>query len=117
MDVVIHGKTGLLVPFKGNGCSKLCEGNERKQVDIAALTETLITLLRNAELAAALGRAGRRRAFESFGLEQMVNGTLLAYQSVRAASGLRSCDLRCKAKVCSRRRSWIVPARILRSCW
>lgn len=56
-EIVVHGETGLLVP----------DG------DLEALADALSGLLRDRERARALGRAGRRRALETFGLARAVD--------------------------------------------
>jgi glycosyltransferase involved in cell wall biosynthesis len=55
-EIVLHGETGLLVP----------------PGDVAALAESMVSLLQDPERAAALGRAGRQRVEAHFTTEQYV---------------------------------------------
>jgi len=65
-EVVIDGETGLLVP----------------PADDAALAEGFKRLASHAELAETLGKAGRARVLEVFGLDRMVEETLSIYSEV-----------------------------------
>jgi glycosyltransferase involved in cell wall biosynthesis len=67
-EVVVDGETGLLVP----------------PGDAAALSQGMLALARDAGLRQRLGRAGRARVRERFGLERMVDETLAAYAQVVA---------------------------------
>lgn len=63
-EVVRHGENGLLVPIG----------------DANALAEALVTLIRNPELRAAYGSAGRQRAEAEFGNAKVIAATLALYQ-------------------------------------
>jgi glycosyltransferase involved in cell wall biosynthesis len=65
-EVVVDGETGLLVPPS----------------DDAALADAMVRLARDAILRATLGRAGRARVRERFGLERMIDETLAVYREV-----------------------------------
>ncbi len=68
-EVVEEGVTGFLVP-PGDG---------------AALADRLTTLLRDADLAAKMGRAGRERVLRLFPMTAMVSQTLQVYDELAAA--------------------------------
>ena len=67
-DVVVHGKTGLLVPPD----------------DSAALADAIVSLISDPARRTAMGEAGRRRAFEEFGTRLMVDATAAIYRRARA---------------------------------
>ena len=67
-EVVADGETGLLVPPR----------EERP------LAEGMLRLARDPELRTALGRAGRARVRERFGLDRMVDETIEVYRSLAA---------------------------------
>ena len=67
-DVVIHGETGLLVPPN----------------DSAALADAIAELITDPDRRKAMGEAGRRRAFEEFGIRLMVDATAAIYRRARA---------------------------------
>jgi glycosyltransferase involved in cell wall biosynthesis len=65
-EVVEDGVTGILVPPK----------------DPEALAEALVRLLRDPDLSARMGRAGRERVRSEFTVDKIVSQTLDVYQSV-----------------------------------
>ncbi|MEO0660919.1 MAG: glycosyltransferase, partial [Planctomycetota bacterium] len=67
-EVVLADETGLLVPPD----------------DTEALAEGMLRLAADADLRARLGRAGRARVLEHFGLDRMVDETLDIYRDVVA---------------------------------
>ena len=69
-DVVVHGKTGMLVPSE----------------DPLALAGAISSLLADPERRRRMGEAGRRRAQEEFMIEPMVERTAEVYR--RAARSL-----------------------------
>jgi len=77
-EAVEEGVTGLLVPPGEPG----------------ALARAMCQLLENSELSASFGRAGRRRAFERFSLDRMVQETEQLYVDLL------------QSRLSSRRRSW-----------
>ena len=68
-DVVTHGKTGLLVPPN----------------DSAALADAILSLISDPARRSAMGKAGRRRALDEFGIGLMVEATAAIYRRARAA--------------------------------
>jgi glycosyltransferase involved in cell wall biosynthesis len=66
-DVVVHGKTGLLVPPD----------------DSAALADAIVSLMSDPARRRAMGEAGRRRALEEFGIGLMVDATAAIYRRAR----------------------------------
>jgi glycosyltransferase involved in cell wall biosynthesis len=70
-EIVVDGVTGLLVP----------------PGDPAALAEAVIKLLRDPELAAAFGRAGRARAERELRLDTMVERTEALYDELLGRAG------------------------------
>lgn len=58
-ELVVHGKTGLIVP----------------PGDPEALSDALISLLRDGELRQSMGKAGRQRALAEFSIPRMVQQT------------------------------------------
>lgn len=79
-EVVVHGETGLLVPIEqatdGTGTPL---DPERYVADFAAALNEVVG---DPDRAAAMGRAGRRRAIESFGWDAIAEQTLAVYRSV-----------------------------------
>jgi glycosyltransferase involved in cell wall biosynthesis len=69
-DVVIHGKTGLLVPPN----------------DSAALADAIAELIADPGRRRAMGEAGRRRALEEFGIRLMVDATAAIFRRARAST-------------------------------
>jgi glycosyltransferase involved in cell wall biosynthesis len=65
-ELVTHGETGLLVSPQ----------------DSDGLTEALLVLLRNPELARQMGQAGRRRVEELFTVDRMVRQTEAVYEEL-----------------------------------
>jgi glycosyltransferase involved in cell wall biosynthesis len=66
-EVVVDGKTGLLVPAS----------------NASAMAQAMLRLAREPELRAQLGAAGRERVESVFGLERMVDEVLAVYEWVR----------------------------------
>lgn len=71
-EAIDHGRTGLLV----------------KPHHPDELAAAIVRLLRNPELRATLGAAGRAHVEQAFSVERMVEGTLEVYQSRLAARAL-----------------------------
>ena len=67
-DVVVHGKTGLLVPPD----------------DSAALADAIGSLISDPARRRAMGEAGRLRALEEFGIRLMVDATAAIYRRALA---------------------------------
>lgn len=67
-EIVVHGETGLLVPMR----------------DAPALASAMCTLLNSPELAAKMGRAGRRRVLEHFTIEQTARKIETVYAELAA---------------------------------
>ena len=63
-EVVEHGQSGLLVP----------------PMDIAALTRSIITLLKDPELRSRMGAYGRSRVLEYFNVQRMAGDAAKAYE-------------------------------------
>lgn len=63
-ELVVDGETGILIPPK----------------DAVAMAAAIERLLRDAPLRATLGRAGRARIRDVFGVEQMMDGLYAAYE-------------------------------------
>ncbi|MGH9282397.1 MAG: glycosyltransferase family 4 protein, partial [Acidimicrobiales bacterium] len=74
VEVVDHGRTGLLVPAG----------------DTEGLVSAVLDLLGDAERRARMGQAGRRRAAEVFDLARMVEGYATLYRQV--AGGVRRAE-------------------------
>lgn len=79
-EVVADGDTGLLVPIEqvGDGTGTPL----RPERFVADLAERINTLLADPERAAAMGKAGRRRAVEHFSWPEIARRTLEAYRRV-----------------------------------
>ena len=79
-EVVVHGETGLLVPIEqatdGTGTPL---DPDRYVADFA---EALTSVVSDPDRAAAMGRAGRRRAIESFSWDAIAEQTKAIYDSV-----------------------------------
>lgn len=73
-EAVEDGVTGILVPPK----------------DSAALAAAICRILYDKELAAAMGRAGRRRVLDCFGTERMIERTQQLYQDLLTQARRRS---------------------------
>jgi alpha-maltose-1-phosphate synthase len=71
-EVVEHGVTGLLVPYDA----------DRPAEFEAGLARAIDTVAGDAALAAAMGRAGRRRAETEFGWDAVAAQTVQVYRSV-----------------------------------
>jgi starch synthase len=82
-EVVADGSTGLLVPIvqSADGTGTPLDP-DRFVADLAA---AISELLKQPDLAAAMGRAGRRRAVEHFSWPTIVERTIEVYRSVLAA--------------------------------
>ena len=78
-EVVADGETGLLVPIEQTGPDGTPLDATRFEADLAA---RLNELLASPERAAALGRAGRRRAVEHFSWDAIGRQTLDLYRSL-----------------------------------
>jgi len=65
-EVVVDGSTGVVVPPSSTG----------------ALADALIALARDRAYAAALGKAGRARAEEEYGIRRMVEQTISVYHEI-----------------------------------
>jgi len=65
-EVVVNGETGFLVPPK----------------DPEGLASAVMRLLRNPELMAEMGRAGRKRAVENYDVKLMVKNTEAVYRQI-----------------------------------
>jgi glycosyltransferase involved in cell wall biosynthesis len=70
-DVVVHGQTGLLVPYP----------------DEAAMAQAILTLLRDDTLRARMGRAGQERAAECFSLTKFAQRYVSLYQTLGEGRG------------------------------
>lgn len=70
-EAVRDGETGLLVPFG----------------DPQALSDAMLYVLQNPDVARRFGEAGRRRVEAAFTVERMVRGTEAAYESLLASEG------------------------------
>ncbi|AEB43900.1 glycogen synthase [Micromonospora maris] len=79
-EVVADGETGLLVPIEQAGLDGTPADPARFEADLAA---RLNELLASPDRAAALGRAGRRRAVEHFSWDAIAARTLALYEQVR----------------------------------
>ncbi|MBL6279511.1 glycogen synthase [Micromonospora fiedleri] len=79
-EVVADGETGLLVPIEQAGLDGTPVDPARFEADLAA---RMNELLASPERAAALGRAGRRRAVEHFSWDAIAARTLALYEEVR----------------------------------
>lgn len=75
-EVVAHGETGLLVPVVPK------EG--RHEVDVEALAQAQLTLLKDMATARRMGEAGYLRLQERFSRESMVTATLAAFRDTFA---------------------------------
>jgi glycosyltransferase involved in cell wall biosynthesis len=65
-EVVIDGTTGVVVPPSST----------------SALADALVALARDRAHAAALGKAGRARAEEQYGIGRMIDDTISVYEEV-----------------------------------
>lgn len=79
-EVVLHGKTGLLIPVRPNGMGRL-------NVDVKKLTDAQMFLLNNHSLAKQMGRVGQQRVLTEFTQKQMVKSTRDIYHSIASGSG------------------------------
>lgn len=73
-EIIEHERTGLLVPIDRSALPH--------RVDVAALAQAQLRLLGDPGLRSQLGRAGRARVLETYGLDQMVRATLAVYERV-----------------------------------
>lgn len=79
-EVVVDGKTGLLVPCDQPASGAVPNDPERFAIDIADRVNALIA---DPARAAALGRSGRRRAVEAFSWPAIAARTIELYRSLR----------------------------------
>ena len=71
-EVVVHGETGVMVHY-----------DPRQTADFeAGLTEAMNEMIARPDRAAAMGRAGRERAIESFSWDSIAAETAEVYRSV-----------------------------------
>jgi starch synthase len=84
-EVVEHGETGLLVPIEqaDDGTGTPLDPDAY----VAAFAEALTSLVGDPERAAAMGRAGRARARESFSWPAIADRTVEVYEAVVAGAG------------------------------
>jgi starch synthase len=79
-EVVVHGETGLLVPIEqatdGTGTPLDPEAY------VADFAEALTSVVSDPDRAAAMGRAGRARAIESFSWDAIAERTVEIYRSL-----------------------------------
>jgi glycosyltransferase involved in cell wall biosynthesis len=75
-EIIEHGETGLLIPPPKPPAANMPASN------IAALAESILTLLENRDQAAAMGRRGRELALERFGWRQYLSRLTEVYQRV-----------------------------------
>jgi alpha-maltose-1-phosphate synthase len=80
-EVVVEGVTGLLVPIEqaGDGTGTPLDPDRY----VADFAEALVSLVTDPDRAAAMGRAGRQRAIESFSWEAIAGQTAGIYRSLR----------------------------------
>jgi starch synthase len=83
-EVVVHGETGLLVPIEqaapgqGDGTGTPLDPDRY----VADFAEALISVVTDPERAAAMGRAGRQRAIDSFSWATIAEQTRAIYRSL-----------------------------------
>jgi starch synthase len=83
-EVVVHGETGLLVPIEqaapgeGDGIGTPLHPDRY----VADFAEALVSLLADPDRAREMGRAGRRRAIESFSWAAIAERTRAIYDAV-----------------------------------
>jgi len=83
VEVVVEGETGLLVPFEPAGDGS---GEPRDPAAFAAaIAERVNALVADPARAAAMGRAGRARAVESFAWGAIAEQTAAVYRRVAGA--------------------------------
>ena len=73
LEIIEHGKTGLLVSVRENG-------DGAHTVDLDELIAAQLRLLGDAVSARELGRAGQQHAVTTFNVERMVQSTVAVYQ-------------------------------------
>jgi alpha-maltose-1-phosphate synthase len=89
-EVVLHGKTGLLVPFAPTGGGDPSPRDPDKFASDLAATVNLLLL--DPAMREEMGRAARKRVVESFGWDVIAAQTLLFYQdlvSMRKGRGMK----------------------------
>ncbi len=79
-EVVVHGETGLLVPIEQATDGTGTPLNPDQYV--ADFAEALVSVVSDPDRAAAMGRAGRRRAIESFSWTAIAEQTRAIYDSL-----------------------------------
>ena len=72
-ELVVHGRTGLLVPGQ----------------DPDAMARAIVSLLRDPDRARAMGRSGRERVEHRFTIERMVEQTVSLYERFLTGHGVR----------------------------
>jgi starch synthase len=83
-EVVVHGETGLLVPIEqaapgqGDGTGTPLDPDQY----VADFAEALTSVVTDPERAAAMGRAGRQRAIDSFSWATIAEQTRAIYRSL-----------------------------------
>ena len=84
MEYMVLGKP--VIATAGGGTAELVVDGEVGYIippsDVKALTQRILFLLDNAELANQLGEAGRKRIYESFNLDRMTNEYIELYQQL-----------------------------------
>jgi len=80
LEVVVDDQTGVLVPFQAAGGGRL--GPKDPDRFAAEFAERVNALLADPDRAAAMGRAGRRRAVEEFSWPEIARQTAALYRRV-----------------------------------
>jgi glycogen synthase len=82
-DVVVHGETGLLVPFEATG--GLAPEPAHPEEYARALAEAMGSLLADGERLREMGRRGRERVVRHFGWDRVASRVMDVYREVIAA--------------------------------
>jgi glycogen synthase len=86
-EVVVHGDTGLLVPFEASGPGNAEPKHPRQFAqDLAAAIDKLVA---SPETCAAMGMAARRRVEAHFSWRQIARRTLEVYEQLRTESRIK----------------------------